>query len=353
MAIITKVGLFPKISPGILIIFNILAGLSLNSFSILGAAFFKKAQLSGITVIVVALVLGIVAQITAKTLSTAGVALLGIIFTPMTFVFFFIFMARFEHKAIPANLVKPAPGANWKVPGIAFWIMMIVQILVYPILAGLVERYLYGSASKRGRTVNYDDSTHPVTLNNFTKHYYPNWFYRSIAPLLGFKRQAVVAVKNLSLTALHGQIMVLVGANGCGKSSTLNAVAGLSDVTSGSITLDGTGGIGICPQKNVLWENLTVEQHTRIFYRIKTQSISPTADAELSQLIYDCGLTRKIKSYSKTLSGGQKRKLQLIMMLTGGSKVCCVDEVSGGLDPLSRRKVWDILLAARGTRTVS
>lgn len=80
--------------------------------------------------------------------------------------------------------------------------------------------------------------------------------------------------------------------------------------------------------------------------------ISPTADAEVSQLIYDCGLTQKVQAMSKTLSGGQKRKLQLVTMLTGGSEVCCVDEVSGGLDPLSRRKIWDIMLAARGTRTI-
>ncbi|KAF2808309.1 putative ABC transporter [Mytilinidion resinicola] len=337
MAIIAKVGLFPKISLGILIIFNILAGLSLNSFSILGASI-KRSQLSGITAIVVALVLGIVAQITAETLSTAAVTILSIIFTPMKYVFFFIFMARYEHKQIPANLVEAAPGATWRVPGIAFWIMMIVQIFVYPVLGASVERYLYSTASKRGRTVTYDDTTHP--------------FYRVVAPLLGFEKTPVVAVKSLSLTALPGHILVLVGANGCGKPTTLNAIAGLNDVTSGAIDLDGTGGIGICPQKNVLWESLTVEQHTKIFYRIKSTTISPASDGELSQLIYDCGLTKKIKAYAGTLSGGQKRKLQLIMMLTGGSKVCCVDEVSGGLDPLSRRKVWDILLAARGTRTV-
>ncbi|KAL1842323.1 hypothetical protein VTK73DRAFT_3147 [Phialemonium thermophilum] len=59
-----------------------------------------------------------------------------------------------------------------------------------------------------------------------------------------------------------------------------------------------------------------------------------------------------MRAPAKTLSGGQKRKLQLGMMLTGGSAVCCVDEVSSGLDPLSRRKIWDILLAERGRRTI-
>jgi ATP-binding cassette, subfamily A (ABC1), member 3 len=58
-------------------------------------------------------------------------------------------------------------------------------------------------------------------LINFTKHYYPNWFYQVITPLLGFKKSPVVAVKDLSLSAMKGQIMVLVGANGCGKSTTL------------------------------------------------------------------------------------------------------------------------------------
>jgi ABC-type multidrug transport system ATPase subunit len=144
--------------------------------------------------------------------------------------------------------------------------------------------------------------------------------------------------------------MVLVGANGCGKTTVLNAIAGLSSITGGSIAIDGSGGIGLCPQKNVLWNGLTVEQHAGIFYTLKT--VNPTdMIQDINKLINLCGLDEKRKSYARTLSGGQKRKLQLIMMLIGGSRVCCVDEVSGGLDPLSRRRVWDILLAERGRRT--
>ena len=73
---------------------------------------------------------------------------------------------------------------------------------------------------------------------------------------------------------------------------------------------------------------------------------------ETQALIAACDLKIKLKVKSKTLSGGQKRKLQLAMMFAGGSAVCCVDEVSSGLDPLSRRKIWDILLAERGDRTI-
>ncbi|KAF2265745.1 P-loop containing nucleoside triphosphate hydrolase protein [Lojkania enalia] len=351
MAIIAKAGLFPKTNTGILIVFFILTGLSLNSFSLLGAAFFKKAQLSGITVTCIALLLGILAQISQKTISTGAVAILSILFTPMTFVYSMIFLARYENKQIAPNLVEMAPGASWRLPGLVLWIFMIIQIFAYPILAALVEHWLYHTASQ-GRSIIYNDSAQPVLLTNFTKHYYPNWFFRNVAPVFSIKRTIVRAVTDVSIAPMKGQIMVLVGANGCGKSTTLNAIAGLGGVTSGSITVNGSGGIGICPQKNVLWDHLTVEQHAKIFNRIKSSIVNSATESELSKLISDCGLTQKNKSISQTLSGGQKRKLQLILMLTGGSQVCCVDEVSGGLDPLSRRKIWDILLAERGKRTI-
>lgn len=216
--------MFPKTNAGILVIFCILSGLSLNSYSILGASVFKRAQLSGITVVVIALVLGIAAQISAKTLSTAAVAILGILFTPMTFVFHMIWLARYEHRQISPNLVQAAPGATWKVPGIALWVFMIIQTVVYPVLAAYVERALYRT-SAQGRKTIYDNSAQPVVLTAFTKHYRPNWFFRTIAPLFGVRKPTVQAVNDMSVAPMKGQIMVLVGANGCGKSTTLVSYA--------------------------------------------------------------------------------------------------------------------------------
>jgi ATP-binding cassette subfamily A (ABC1) protein 3 len=100
-----------------------------------------------------------------------------------------------------------------------------------------------------------------------------------------------------------------------------------------------------------LWPDLTVEEHVRIFNKLKSPT-SKVSTVEIADIILACDLTRKVKAQSKTLSGGQKRKLQLAMTFTGGSRVCCVDEVSSGLDPLSRRKIWDILLAERGVRSI-
>lgn len=69
-------------------------------------------------------------------------------------------------------------------------------------------------------------------------------------------------------------------------------------------------------------------------------------------MLGECDLTEKSNAKAKTLSGGQKRKLQLAISFVGGSKVCCIDEASSGLDPLSRRNIWNIIQTGRSRRTI-
>lgn len=106
---------------------------------------------------------------------------------------------------------------------------------------------------------------------------------------------------------------------------------------------------GICPQRNVLWDNLTVYEHLQIWNILKGNT--ETA-AGLEQLIDKCDLILKRNSLAKNLSGGMKRKLQLACMLVGGSSICLMDEVTSGLDPLSRRAIWNVILSERAQRTM-
>ncbi|KAI9802311.1 MAG: hypothetical protein M1833_001817 [Piccolia ochrophora] len=351
MSFILARGVYGRTSIAILLVFNLLSGLSLSSFSLFGASFFKKAQLSGISNTIVLSLMAIIAQIVSGSNSVA-IFILGLLFPPMNYVFFIIFLARWERQDVPANIVQSAPESPWGLPGIVLWVTLIIHIIVFPILAAYIERALYGTASKgRDFSVHSDDAPISVQLSNFSKLYHPSWFSRRVASKFGKHEETVVAVNDLSLSAGKGQIVVLLGANGSGKTTTLEAVAGLSKVSHGTISVDSTGGLGLCPQKNVLWDELTVEEHVQIFNRIKATGARDTKQ-QLRDLIGACDLQLKRAALSKTLSGGQKRKLQLAMMFTGGSRVCCVDEVSSGLDPISRRKVWDILLAERGARTI-
>ncbi|KAG9232654.1 hypothetical protein BJ875DRAFT_497297 [Amylocarpus encephaloides] len=357
IGIVFGVGVFAETSMAIVIVYHVLSGLALTSLSILGASFFKKAQLSGITLAIVSLLLGVLSQVIGVT-TTGTVVVLGLLFTPCNYVFFLIFMARYERQKLAADLLHAAPDNPWTLPGIVLWAFLVLQIFAYPLLGALVERSLYGTASE-GRSVvgrDLNDSTNPsdtqtVRLQDFTKHYPPTWYYRVTARFRKNPKTIVVAVDKLNLSASKGQICVLLGANGSGKSTTLDSIAGLNTVTSGTITVNGRGGLGIAPQRNVLWDELTVEEHIRIFNHLKSPKSRDSKDL-IRKLIDAVDLDRKFGARSKTLSGGQKRKLQLGMMFTGGSAVCCIDEVSSGLDPLSRRKIWDILLAERGARTI-
>ncbi|OAL06482.1 P-loop containing nucleoside triphosphate hydrolase protein [Phaeosphaeriaceae sp. SRC1lsM3a] len=343
---------FKTTNAAILVIFHILAGLALTSMSIFGGAFFRKAQLSGITIVIIPILLAIIAQV-AGPFGTGAVYVLSFIFPSINYVFFIIYVARFERQLIGTNLVKGAPDYNshtWTNIGVTFWIFAIIQTIVYPILGALVERWLYGTISADRKTTT-SSPDHNIILTNFSKHWGPSWLRRNVWSKIGIKPpETVKAVDDFSIKARKGQIMVLLGANGSGKSTTLDAIAGLNTITSGAIEIDGTGGLGLCPQKNVMWDELNVFEHVRIFNQLKSTGAYDSKNT-IEDLIRACDLGHKIKAQSSTLSGGQKRKLQLAMMFTGGSKVCCVDEVSSGLDPLSRRKIWEILLAERGDRT--
>lgn len=342
-------GIFPQTNKGITIIYHLLAGMALTSWAILGCSFFRKAQLSGITVTLVSLVLGVIVQVLSHNRSSAIPYVLGLFFAPANYVIFIITEARFEAQSRGADLVKYPPG-GWHAYPILYWVFLIIQIFGYLVLAFYAEQWMHGTRSKgrillRGAEAESHD---PIEIKNFCKTYPPTFGQKA---MFWKKSKSVVAVNDVSFSAHSGQILCLLGANGAGKSTTLDAVAGLGTVTGGSIAVNAHGGIGICPQRNVLWPELTVEEHVDIWNALKAPNNRATVEQRL-ELIKAVDLDRKINARSKTLSGGQKRKVQLAAMLTGGSKVCCVDEVSSGLDPLSRRKIWDILMAIRGQRTI-
>lgn len=237
--------MFANTSLAILIFFNVFTRLSLSSFSIFRAAYFHRAQLSGIVTTIVSLLLAVLAQV-LQNANTGAVAVLSILFPPMNHIFFTILMARWERQDIRTNLIKAAPQNPSTLPGIAFFVFAIIQTLVFPVIGAFIERYLYGTASK-GRQLSIGDqgSRAAVELSGFTKCYRPSWWARVVATKFGKKKETVVAVDGLNLSIPQGQIMVLLGANGSGKSTTLEAIAGLNTVTSGTVAVDGSGGLGI------------------------------------------------------------------------------------------------------------
>ena len=309
---------FPKSNTGYFILLQILTGLALTSYSILASSLFKRAQLSAISAIIAAIVFAIVANFAEGVFDYAtvgGVLATAVLFPPCNFVYFIIVTASFEQDGHPVSLSSPSPNIDyWKVNAGVFLGLLVFQIVVFPVLGAVIEGYLHGTPS-RARHVSTSDkmSGNAVVLKNFSKT------FKSRAK----KKEKVKAVNDLSLSLHAGSITVLLGANGSGKSTTLNSIAGLETITSGSIEVDGTGGLGLCPQKNVMWSELTVREHIDFFENLKSTSKKSRQahKQEVQRLIEGCDLALKTTARSSTLSGGQKRKLQLAMMLAGGSRV--------------------------------
>jgi ABC-type multidrug transport system ATPase subunit len=342
MGAIVSTLMFEQTSASIIVPFHLLTGLSLTGYSIFMASLFRKAQLSGTATLLLALVMAILSQFIPRTEIIQGV--LGYLFPPATYTFFQVEIAYMEGFLQPYQLRN---SYSWQggLDGYYYFIFLAVQIVLYPLLACVVQWLMYSTPARCRKPLTTTDGS-ALRIVHFTKVFQPTLWKRIFDRSEPFK-----AVDNINLSLSRGHVVALLGANGSGKSTTLAAIAGTQSTSQGHIERDLSLALGFCPQKNVLWDELTVLEHVRVFNALKAKD-RQQPETELRDLVTACDLEKKIGKKSRTLSGGQKRKLQLAMAFVGHSQVCCVDEVSSGLDPLSRRKIWNILLSERERRTL-
>lgn len=138
-------------------------------------------------------------------------------------------------------------------------------------------------------------------------------------------------------------------------------LTGMLDITSGSATayghdieteMDSIRKImGVCPQHDILFENLTVKEHLEMFATFKGMK-SEDIDKEVKKLIEDVDLVEKTDYLSSTLSGGQKRRLSVAIAFIGGSKLIYLDEPTSGMDTSARRYIWTMLKNYKSQRIV-
>uniref|UniRef100_A0A8C7KJX0 P-type phospholipid transporter n=1 Tax=Oncorhynchus kisutch TaxID=8019 RepID=A0A8C7KJX0_ONCKI len=165
-----------------------------------------------------------------------------------------------------------------------------------------------------------------------------------------FGRGQKPAVDGLSITFYESQITAFLGHNGAGKTTTLSILTGMFPPTSGTASIYGKDirtdmdtirhSLGMCPQHNILFHHL-----------LKGRSLSE-AQLEVENMLEDLGLPHKRDEEAQNLSGGMQRKLSVAMAFVGGAKVVILDEPTSGVDPYSRRSIWDLLLKYRSGRTV-
>src|SRR5690554_2438877 len=154
-----------------------------------------------------------------------------------------------------------------------------------------------------------------------------------------------VAVDHLDLSLAPGEIVGLMGRNGAGKSTAVRCIAGTVRPDQGDVSVRGLdpqrdrkqirGVLGVQPQEARLHQSLTALELARLFRAFYATGTDPHAALE------SVGLLEQAHTRFEKLSGGQQQRLSIALALIGRPRVVILDELTTGLDPRARRRLWE------------
>ncbi|KAJ3355177.1 hypothetical protein GGF32_002110, partial [Allomyces javanicus] len=157
-------------------------------------------------------------------------------------------------------------------------------------------------------------------------------------------RKSHEAVKGVSFAVRRGQVVSLLGTNGAGKSTVINAITGQLRPTSGRVSCFGTGHmatiqkrIGVTAQHDYTWPALTAAEHIALFASFRG---IPATEEYIFDRLQQVGLEDNADLPVRAFSGGMRRRLCIVLASVGRPPVCILDEPTSSLDPINRRKVW-------------
>jgi ABC-2 type transport system ATP-binding protein len=160
-------------------------------------------------------------------------------------------------------------------------------------------------------------------------------------------RPPVEAVRGIDLDVQVGECFGVLGPNGAGKTSTIEILEGIQPLTSGEVSILGftwekdslaiKERIGVSLQETQFSERLTVLETLRLFRSFFKTGMTPERAMQI------VSLEEKANSWIKKLSGGQKQRLAVACSLVGDPQLLFLDEPTTGLDPGSRRQLWEII----------
>ena len=164
---------------------------------------------------------------------------------------------------------------------------------------------------------------------------------------------AIHAIKGVSFEVNEGEIVTLIGANGAGKSTTLNTVAGLLHPRSGSITFDGkpltnvpaskivSRGMALCPEGRRIFQQMTVKENLEMGGYTRPAAEIPASINEMFERFPR--LKEREKQIAGTLSGGEQQMLAIARAMMSKPRLLMLDEPSMGLAPILVEQIFDII----------
>lgn len=172
-----------------------------------------------------------------------------------------------------------------------------------------------------------------------------------------YKNRTVVDGVDLEMN--RGEIVGILGPNGAGKTTTFYMITGLIKPNSGSVTLDDKDithlpmykrsrlGLGYLPQESSIFKKLTVEENIIILWEILKNVPQEKYDERLTLLLEEMGIGHLRHSKGVELSGGEKRRVEIVRALATDPSFILLDEPFAGIDPIAVQDIQDIIIALK------
>ena len=163
------------------------------------------------------------------------------------------------------------------------------------------------------------------------------------------------ALENIYFDVSRGELLSLLGHNGAGKTTLINALVGNISITSGYAIVNGIDItdenvktehkrqlIGLCPQHDILWDELTPYEHIELYASLRNydkKDIKKIVEIKMKEVHLEHVTNDKVS----TFSGGMKRRISILLSTVGNPNIVFLDEPSTGLDPVNRRFIWKMI----------
>jgi ABC-type multidrug transport system ATPase subunit len=262
--------------------------------------------------------------------------------------FIFMVVAVYFDEIVPAPRRPP-----WFFLQPSYWGISFGKQKITEVSQEEAENMSTDALEEMKRTIEQNDQTDSLRIVNITKIYNESLWRK----LTCRKAISLRALSNMYLTVEREQCLCLLGHNGAGKTTLMNILTGLVKPSNGDAYIFGMSVrrnmnkvrsvLGVCPQHDILFNELSPYQHLQLFAELKNADLSGIDDALRQVELYDRRFDR-----CGGFSGGMKRRLSLAISCIGNPQILFLDEPTTGLDPLSKRKVWDLIRIMKQDRVL-
>jgi len=354
--------LFKTINFGLGFLLFFIFGISTYGFSVMMTKVIKTKKPAIFVMSILYIILIFIGEDIYKSIRAYPVLLkvVCVIFSPFNV---FVMLGRFIQKDI---FIKESIPYDTKF--YTNFILLICSALLYHLVVIVVEFFSFRVSNLSKRKADFTETSYyEEDIEEDPKNYgdpliqvkniFKVYKKRGNHGLLNlFSNENVSVLKNVSFNIYNNEIFAILGHNAAGKSTLIKIMTSLLNADHGNVYYKGLDlvsnvnlirkNIGLCLQDTIVYDKLTVEDNLRIFAGLKG------VDLDIEGILEDIALTSKRNSKMNELSGGQRRKVSIGVSLVGNPKFIFLDEPTTSLDPLSRRKIWDILMKIKKNRVI-